>query len=59
MSNNEVHLNRAGARTLGTCVSIATQVNFWSKRGAKPTANNENSLPTLGNYDDDPASAAT
>ena len=45
MSNNGVHLNRAGARTLGTCVSIATQVHFWSKRRAKPTANNQNSPP--------------
>ena len=42
MSNNGVYLNRAGARTLGTCVSIVTQVHFWGKRGAKPTANNQN-----------------
>ena len=59
MSNNGEHLNRAGARTLGTCVSIATQVHFWSKRTPKPTAINQNSLPTSGNDDDDPAAAAT
>ena len=41
MSNSGVHLNRVGARTLGTCVSIATQVHVWSKTGAKPAANNQ------------------
>ena len=39
MSNNRVHLNRAGARTLGTCVSIA----ILEQNEAKPTANDQNS----------------
>ena len=42
-----LQINGEGVGTLGTCVSIAIKVQFWTKRSEPSSSGNEEGVPPL------------